>query len=121
MISSIPKDAWGRFMYSKRAGVIASREGRTTSASERSLLTSSNERRELFVNMAMGVEVISLVLRIISPVSVFNVGSPEPDRVMKSGFLSKMDRVSPSSFWISPEEMKDCRDVVLFVVLPSSQ
>jgi hypothetical protein len=49
-------------MYSKRAGVIASREGRTTSASERSLLTSSNEKRELFVKMAMGIEVISLVL-----------------------------------------------------------
>jgi hypothetical protein len=65
---------------------MASRDGRTTSASERFLLASSNERRELFVKTAVGIAVISLILRIISPVSVFNVGSPEPDRVMKSGF-----------------------------------
>ena len=102
MISSILKDGWGLFMYSKRAGVIASRDGRTTSASERSLLTSSNERRELFVKMATGVEVMSLILRIISPMLVFNVGSPEPDRVIKSSFFSKTDELSSSSPSISP-------------------
>jgi len=92
MISSMLKERWGRFMYSKRAGVIASREGRTTSASERSILTSFNERRELFVKTAMGVEVTSLILRIISLMLIFNVGSPEPERVIKSDLLSKTDR-----------------------------
>jgi hypothetical protein len=55
-------------MYSKRAGVIASREGRTTSASERFLLTSSKERRELFVKTAIGIEVISLTPWMICPI-----------------------------------------------------
>jgi hypothetical protein len=82
MIPSTLKDACGLFIYSKRAGVIASREGRTTSASERFLLTSSKERRELFVRTATGVEVISLILRIISLILIFSVGSPEPERVM---------------------------------------
>ena len=65
-------------------GITASKEGTIRSAAKRAWRTEGSGNKDALVITARGIFVSFLISVTSSPILVFSVGSPEPERVIKS-------------------------------------